>query len=122
MHQPTWERFAHQGKRGVLAPIRHADTVIGVLAVVWGNEHASEENDLAMLRLVAEQAGGAIAWACLAEEERAQLQLRAAERARLAESEARFRGAFRHSASGRALLDADGRYTQVNGAICRMLG
>lgn len=122
LHRSTRERFGHRGQRGVLTPIWHADSVIGVFAVVWGNEHDPDENDLAMLRLVAEQAGGAIARARLAEAERTQLQLLAAERARLAESEARFRDAFRHSASGMAIVAPNGRYMQVNAALCRMLG
>ena len=42
--------------------------------------------------------------------------------AALRESEARFRGAFEHSASGMALAGLDGRLVRVNRALCDMLG
>jgi PAS domain S-box-containing protein len=52
--------------------------------------------------------------------------LRACEKRRLARrlrlSEARFRNAFFHSASGAAILQRDGRFAQVNQGICEMLG
>ena len=40
----------------------------------------------------------------------------------LRESEERFRSAFLHSAVGKALVSLDGRYLQVNGSFCHMLG
>lgn len=40
----------------------------------------------------------------------------------LRESEERFRGAFEHTAVGKALLHLDGRFMRVNNALCRMLG
>jgi PAS domain S-box-containing protein len=40
----------------------------------------------------------------------------------LRESEARFRGAFEHSASGMAIQRADGTFVRVNRALCEMLG
>ncbi len=39
----------------------------------------------------------------------------------LRRSEARFRTMFDHAASGMALVDLDGNYLRVNGALCRML-
>ncbi|HEY2678156.1 MAG TPA: PAS domain S-box protein [Steroidobacteraceae bacterium] len=41
---------------------------------------------------------------------------------RLRDSEERFRAAFSHSAIGVALVSLDGRWLQVNHAICRLLG
>src|SRR6476620_10615968 len=41
---------------------------------------------------------------------------------RLTESEARFSGAFQSAAIGMALVSPEGRYLQVNAAMCRMLG
>jgi PAS domain S-box-containing protein len=41
---------------------------------------------------------------------------------RLRESEERFRGAFSHSAIGLALVSLEGRWLQVNSALCRMFG
>jgi len=40
----------------------------------------------------------------------------------LRESEERFRGAFAHSAVGVALMSPEGRWLQVNAALCAMLG
>jgi PAS domain S-box-containing protein len=42
--------------------------------------------------------------------------------ARLRESEERFRAAFDHSAIGIALVSLNGRWLQVNAALCRILG
>jgi PAS domain S-box-containing protein len=42
--------------------------------------------------------------------------------AELRESEARFRGAFEHSAAGMALLTPEGAFLRVNRALCEMLG
>jgi PAS domain S-box-containing protein len=42
--------------------------------------------------------------------------------AALVESEDKFRNAFEHSAFGMALIDAGGRYLQVNRSYCAMLG
>lgn len=41
---------------------------------------------------------------------------------RLTESERRFSGAFQSAAIGMAIVSPEGRYLQVNAAICRMLG
>ena len=41
---------------------------------------------------------------------------------RLTESEARFSGAFQSAAIGMAIVSPEGRYLQVNAAMCRMLG
>lgn len=40
----------------------------------------------------------------------------------LRESEERFRSVFEHAASGMAMLSLDGRFLQVNQALCRFLG
>jgi PAS domain S-box-containing protein len=48
--------------------------------------------------------------------------MRADERRALHEAEARFRVAFQNAPIGMALCDLDGRYLQVNTALCRILG
>jgi PAS domain S-box-containing protein len=48
--------------------------------------------------------------------------VRADERRALHEAEARFRVAFQNAPIGMALSDLDGRYLQVNPALCRLLG
>jgi diguanylate cyclase (GGDEF)-like protein/PAS domain S-box-containing protein len=40
----------------------------------------------------------------------------------LLESDRRFRGAFEHTAAGMALMDMNGRWMQVNKALCQMSG
>lgn len=57
------------GRHRVLTPIRHADEAIGVLSVVWHDNLKPQEADYSILRLLAEQAGGAIARARLMEAE-----------------------------------------------------
>jgi diguanylate cyclase (GGDEF)-like protein/PAS domain S-box-containing protein len=44
------------------------------------------------------------------------------ERAKISESEERFRNAMEHSAIGIALVGTDGRFLKVNPALCRLLG
>ncbi|HEY8745579.1 MAG TPA: GAF domain-containing protein, partial [Chloroflexota bacterium] len=120
LHGPTKARFGLTGLHRVFTPIAHGGETIGVLAIIWRCPPTSA--DCAILRLVAEQAGGAIARARLVEAERAQFQARLQAEAVSRESESRFRQAFQYTAAGMALVGLDGRYLQVNAALCRMLG
>lgn len=90
LHRRTMERFGLYNEHRVFTPIRHAGVVIGVLTVSWTGDGRSSDENLALLRLIAEQAGSAIARARLVEAERAQLQARL-------EAEARFRAMFQES-------------------------
>jgi GAF domain-containing protein len=115
-HRPTAERFGLGPRRSVLTPlltpIRHAGAVIGVLSAIWSGEAAPGEEDLAALRLIAEQAGGAVA------------------RARLLEAAERVRGeleAVLDAAADTVLVFApDGRLLRANGpgrvGTARLLG
>jgi len=67
LHQATKAQFALHAWHRVLTPIRHAGTVIGVINLAWHHDARPSEDNLAMLRLIAEQAGGACARAWLAE-------------------------------------------------------
>ncbi|GEM_PF-2680353 len=71
VHRPTMERFAMWNEYRVLTPISSAGSVIGVLGLRWLGDNAPDFEDLAMLRLIAAQAGGAVARARLVETERA---------------------------------------------------
>lgn len=83
LHAPTLRRFPRmREQQRVLTPIRHADEVIGVLSVVWDGNSMPSAESRAILWLIAEQAGGAIARERLAEAERRQMKAREAERAR----------------------------------------
>jgi PAS domain S-box-containing protein len=60
----------------VLTPIKFGDEAIGVFSAVWTDRDEASAEDLALLRLLAEQAGGAVARARLVEAARlAQEQL-----------------------------------------------
>lgn len=57
--------------RALLTPIMHGDAAIGVLSLEWGPDSDIEPARRALARIVADQAGGAIARARLAQSERA---------------------------------------------------
>jgi diguanylate cyclase (GGDEF)-like protein/PAS domain S-box-containing protein len=57
-----------------------------------------------------------------ARRERARRRELTLQRDTLRASEQLFRGGFEHSPVGMALIDTDGRYVQVNDALCRLLG
>lgn len=71
IHQPTQQRFGFFQERRVLTPIKYGSETIGVLGCAWLANDPLSADDLAMLRLVAEQIGGAIARARLVEAEAA---------------------------------------------------
>jgi PAS domain S-box-containing protein len=129
LHRPTMERFGLAHERRVLTPIRHAGAVIGVLTVAWTGDEQPGGEQLALLRLIAEQAGGAIARARLVEAERAQLHARLAAEAARAEQAASAEAA---RAEARAILDAtdegialvapDGRYLSANRRFAALFG
>lgn len=62
----------------VLTPIRAGDETIGVFSAIWLDREAASDDDLALLRLMAEQAGGVVARARLVELAQVQLQARTA--------------------------------------------
>ena len=67
LHQATVAQFSLDAWHRVLTPIRHAGEVIGVITLSWRHDARPSEDNLAMLSLIAEQAGGACARAWLAE-------------------------------------------------------
>lgn len=103
LHQPTVERYGLNNEHRVFTPIRHADAVIGVLTVSWSGDHQPGDDHFAMLRLIAEQAGGAIARARLVEAERVQLHARLEAEAALARQ---YRAAEAARSEALAILDA----------------
>lgn len=129
LHRPTTERFGLHGEHRVFTPIRYAGAVIGVLTVSWTDDEQPSDEQFAMLRLIAEQAGGAIARARLVEAERVQLHARLAAEAARAEQVATVEAA---RAEARAILDAtdegialvapDGRYLSANRRFAALFG
>lgn len=84
---------------------------------VWTSRVRDAAGEATMLFLHQEDDGGM-------EESRTATGVEALSLARrsLSESEARFRGAFDASSIGMALVFPDGRFLQVNPALCRMVG
>jgi PAS domain S-box-containing protein len=108
IHRPTQQRFHTSSEQRVLTPIRHGGAVIGVLHFIWNQYRPPRDDDLALFRLVAEQLGGAISRARLAEEEsliREQLAT-----------------ALQASATIVMTYDLSGVLTRVQGACSELLG
>ena len=90
-------------------PLKGKASIIGVLAVQsYAGDVRYTEADKEVLSYVSAQVAQAI------EHKRAEEALR--------EDEERFRGAFDGAASGMALVGLDGRWLQVNRALCEILG
>lgn len=108
LHRPTEQRFQVTDGRRVLTTIRHGGEVIGVLLFLWKQQRPPTADDLSLLRLVAEQLGGAIV------------------RARLAEAESSTReqllAALHASATMVITYDLTGRLIRVQGASQALLG
>lgn len=71
LHRKTKEQFGLHDWQRVLTPIRHAEEVIGIITLSWRHGDQPSADNLALLRLIAEQAGGASARARLGEAEAA---------------------------------------------------
>ena len=108
VHRPTHQRFHISAEQRVLTPIRHGGAVTGVLHFTWSQHRPPTDDDLALLRLVAEQLGGAIARARLAEEERLIREQLAT--------------ALQASATIVMTYDLNGVLTRVQGACRELLG
>jgi signal transduction histidine kinase len=90
LHRETSERFNLHHRERVLTPIPFSGATIGVMYIGWYGHRAIDEDDLALLRLVAEQTGGAIARARLLEEaQRSAQELATARDLALAASQAK---------------------------------
>lgn len=106
----------------VVVPLQYERRIVGVLKVLSAKPHAFSDRDIDSLQLMA----GFIAVAMIHAGEFAARQAMIAEHTAaliaLRESEQRFKGAFQASATGMALIATDGRFLQVNQALCEILG
>ena len=105
----------------VVAPLRHARQVIGVLKALSIKPHAFSDRDVRTVQLMAGLIGAAIRHASEFEEKQTLLAERTTALAALQESEERFKNTFRYSAVGMALVAPDGKFLQVNQALGKML-
>lgn len=105
----------------VLTPIRAGQETIGVFSAIWLDRETASDDDLALLRLMAEQVGGVVARARLVELAQAELRARTTAEAALAEQ---YRVAEAARGEARAILDTteeamlllspDGAITSMN--------
>lgn len=103
------------GKSLLSIPVA-TDSIIHVLSFTSVTEYRHwSRTAIRRLRLVCSILAGAV----IRERAENSMQLEAR---RLRESEARFRGAFEHSAIGMAIIGLDGRWLQTNAANCKILG
>lgn len=106
----------------IVVPLFRVGRVVGVLKALSNRPHAFSERDVHTLQLMAGLIGAALRHASEFEGKQALLAERTAALAVLQESEERFKGAFHSSAVGMALVAPDGKFLQVNQALCTMLG
>lgn len=129
VHPSMLDAYHLRGVRFLLTPIRHAGEVIGVLALDWENGARPSAYDEAILRLVAEQAGGAVARARLIGAERAQRDaMRAAAKAlarhaeRAETSRIRTRAVLDATVDAMIMVARDGRVLLTNRRFEEVLG
>jgi diguanylate cyclase (GGDEF)-like protein/PAS domain S-box-containing protein len=97
------------GEHGALIfPVTFESRVAGVLAISSAIVRQPDERLMRTMRLIGAQIG--------------QFLSRKQAEAALAESEQRFRQTFELAASGIAHVDLSGRFSDVNGKLCEMLG
>jgi len=131
---PAYLEWIGLGGRGVvgmrleeaLPPLLYADVVPGLVAafagepVVFDREIRRDEGRFAQATLTPDRdEHGAVCGVSIL---LADISGRRLLESRLRESERRFAQAFRHAAIGMALVLPDGRFLQVNDALCTMLG
>jgi diguanylate cyclase (GGDEF)-like protein/PAS domain S-box-containing protein len=113
----------------VVVPLPHHGRVVGVLKITCRRTHAFDDRSIRALKLMAGVLASSLSHALEFEAKRQLLSERAdaiaalsAANSRLQESESRFRGACNAAAIGMALVDLQGRWLEVNPALCQILG
>jgi diguanylate cyclase (GGDEF)-like protein/PAS domain S-box-containing protein len=106
----------------VVVPIFQGTKVVGILNISSADIDAFGPRHVSALRLMAGLIAAAFGHAAEFEAKKTLLAERTAALAALADSEERFRNAFDHAAIGMALVDLDGRWLQVNAALCKIVG
>jgi diguanylate cyclase (GGDEF)-like protein/PAS domain S-box-containing protein len=122
---PKADRIACQemGVRAlVVVPLFNGTQAIGVMVVVSRRPAAFSQRLISALRLMAGLVVASLSHASEFGFKRTLLVERTEALSALRGSEKRFHSAFEHAAIGMALVGLDGRWMQVNGALCRIVG
>ena len=106
----------------IVVPLYHAQETVGVLKVVAGKPHAFGDRDVHALQLMAGLIAATMSHAAEFEAKQNLLAERTASLVSIQQSEARFRAIFEDTAAGIAIVDTDGRLSQTNPALQKMLG
>ena len=112
-HEPTSASTLHErGIRSMIAvPLRHGDTIVGLLSVLSREPDVFTEEDVGTLELLSVVLSAAISHAAELEAKRSQV-----------EALARFRTVFEGASIGITRADASRRLVEANPALERMLG
>ena len=115
--------WCHLGARSmVVAPLRHAGNMIGLLQVVSGKPRAFKPWHVQTVRALGGILAAAVSHAGAQASNRRLLSERTTALAALRESEERFRNAFDHASVGMAIVALDGRWIRVNANLCDLVG
>lgn len=106
----------------VVVPLVRDGAVLGLLRVLSCRPRAFDERHVAVLQLMAGVVTAALRNASELEDKRRLLSQRDAALLAVRRSEQQFRLAFEHAPIGMALITPNGRWMQVNRALCAMLG
>ncbi len=106
----------------VCVPLIHERRTIGVLNLISARPGQFQDRESDALMVMGGLLAAAMSHALDFDAKRALVAERTAALRALQESEQRFESAFRSSAIGVALVARDGRYLQVNPALCDILG
>jgi diguanylate cyclase (GGDEF)-like protein/PAS domain S-box-containing protein len=106
----------------VIVPIFQGAAVVGVLTVSSLRTSAFKQQHVSAVRLMAGLVAAALGHASEFDVKKQLLAQRTSALTALRESEERFRSSFEYAAIGMALVGLDGRWRQVNRAICQIVG
>jgi diguanylate cyclase (GGDEF)-like protein/PAS domain S-box-containing protein len=111
------------GVRSLMAvPLFSGEQPLGAIVVVSCRTAAFDESLVSAVRLMAGLVAASLSHASEFQVKKKLLTERTDALAALRQSEKRFHSAFEHAAIGMALVGTDGRWLQVNKAICRIVG
>jgi PAS domain S-box-containing protein len=106
----------------VVVPLWHLEKTVGVLKVMSPQVQAFSDEDVHALQVMAGLIGSVMARSTEAQAKEELLLERVRAAQALQESQQRFWASFQYSGIGKALVAPDGRWLQVNQALCELVG